>query len=179
VQSDTEADGRSGEDGEAEAKETVAQVGSDSGREGQRGNRGRGDQVQKWKDFWQRTDEQGREEGGEEGRDAEESEEKGARMWGGDDFDEGIAVEKGKLRAWFGNIRRFKVDNSNVAHISQIENRMWDRTKAYGVALSGLADTGMSVGPGNQGHLSLLHNAGQMGAKARAHWGCDGMGWSV
>ena len=88
-------------------------------------------------------------------------------------------MEKGKIRAWFGNIRRFKTDDSNVAHISQIENRMWGRTKAYGVAVAGLADTGLPVGPGNQGHLSLLHKAGQMGSKARAHWGGGGMGWSV
>ena len=115
-------------------------------------------------------------EGAEEAqRDAEEGEEQGARLWGGDEFEEGVAVEKGKIRAWFGNIRRFKTDDSNVAHISQIENRMWERTKAYGVAVSGLADTGLPVGPGNQGHLSLLHKAGQMGSKARAHWGWDGM----
>ena len=43
------------------------------------------------------------------------------------------------------------------------------------VAVSGLADTGLPVGPGNQGHLSLLHKVGQVGSKARAHW--DGMGW--
>ena len=69
-------------------------------------------------------------------------------MWGGDGFKDGEAVEKGTIRAWFGNMRRFKVDDSNVAHISEIENRMWQQTKAYGVAVSGLADTGLSVGPG-------------------------------
>lgn len=71
------------------------------------------------------------------------------------------------------------MDDTNVAHISEIENRMWKQTKAYGVAVSGLADTGLPVGPGKQDHLSLLHKAGQMGAKARKHWGGDGMGWSV
>ena len=57
-------------------------------------------------------------------------------MWGGDGFEDGEAVEKGKIRAWFGNIRRFKVDDRNVAHISEIENRMWKQTKAYGVAVA-------------------------------------------
>ena len=84
-------------------------------------------------------------------------------------------MEKGKIRAWFGNIRRFKVDDRNVAHISKIENRMWRQTKAYGVAVSGLADTGLAVGSGKQDQLSLLHKAGQMGSKTRAHWGGDGM----
>ena len=51
--------------------------GSDGGREGLRGDRGRGDQVQKWKDFWQHTEEKERGEGAEEvQRDAEEGEEK-------------------------------------------------------------------------------------------------------
>ena len=45
--------------------------------------------------------------------------------------------------------------------------------------MSGLADTGLPVGPWKQDHLSLLHKAGQMGSKARAHWGGGGMGWSV
>ena len=97
-------------------------------------------------------------------------------MWGGDEFEEGNAVEKGKIRAWFGNIRRFKMDNSNAAHTNEIENRMWRQTRRYGVAVLGLADTGLPVGPGKQDHLSLLHKAGQMGAKARRPWRGDRMG---
>ena len=119
-----------------------------------------------WKDFWQRTEKKERGEGaGEVEPDIEEREEKGARMWGGDEFEDGAAVENGKIRAWFGNIRRSKVDDTNVAHTNEIENRMWKQTNAYGVAVSGLADTGLPVGPGKQDHLSLLHKAGQMGSK--------------
>ena len=49
VQSDTKADGRSGEDGEAEAEAETTQGGIDGSGEGLRGERDRGDQVQQWK----------------------------------------------------------------------------------------------------------------------------------
>ena len=52
-------------------------------------------------------------------------------IWGEDEFEDGAAVEKGKIRAWFGNIWRFKMDDKNVAHISEIESRIWKQTKAY------------------------------------------------
>ena len=60
VQSDMKETGRSKEDGQAEAYAATMQVGSDRGREEQRGERGRGGQVQKWKDFWQHTKEKER-----------------------------------------------------------------------------------------------------------------------
>ena len=98
VQRDMKATGRSREDGQAEADAAATQVGSDRGREGQRDKRGRGDQAQEWKDFWQHTEEKERGKGdGEVKRDTEEREEKGARMWGGDEFEDGAAVEKGKI----------------------------------------------------------------------------------
>ena len=81
VQSDTETECRRGEDGNAEGEADTTQGGSDGSREGLRGGRGRGDQVQKWKEFWQRTEEKGMGEGAEEAqRDAEETEERGARL---------------------------------------------------------------------------------------------------
>ena len=136
-----------------------------------------------WKVCWQRSKDK---ETGEEEREAVhkigQEEVEGARVWGGGEFEEGKAVEKGKIRAWFRNIRRFKMDNSNVhnvVHINEIKNRMWRQSRMYGVAVSGLADTGLPVGPGKQDHLSLLHKAGQMGAQARRHWGGDRMRWTV
>ena len=85
--------GRSREDGQAEADAETTQEGSDRGREEKRKKRGRSDQAQEWKDFWQRTEKKERGKGdGEVKRDTEEREEKGARMWEGDDFEEGAAV---------------------------------------------------------------------------------------
>ena len=48
--------GRSREDGQAEADAETTQEGSDRWREEKRGKRGRSDQAQEWKDFWQRTE---------------------------------------------------------------------------------------------------------------------------
>ena len=184
VQSDTEGTGSHRENGQAEEAGDKRKVGSDGRSEETMEKEGRTGQGSVWQAWWQRIRKKktGAEAGdGDQDTDQNigENEVKGARMWGGDGFKDGKAVEKGKIRAWFGNIRRFKVDDSNVAHINEIENRMWKQTNAYGVAVTGLADTGLSVGSGKQDHLCLLHKAGQLGAKARMHRAGDGMGWSV
>ena len=76
-----------------------------------------------WQAWWQRTRKKKTgAKAGDADQDIGEKEVTGAMMWGGDGFKDGEAVAKGKRRAWFGNIRRFKVDDSNVAHISEIEN---------------------------------------------------------
>ena len=87
-------------------------MGSGGGSEEKRDTQGQSEQRRVWKGWWQRT--RKKKTGasvGEADQDIEESEVKGARMCGGDDFEDGEAVGKGKIRAWFGNIRRFKVDD--------------------------------------------------------------------
>ena len=56
VPSDRKATGRSRKDGQAEADAETTQEGSDRGREEKREKRGRSDQTQEWKDFWQHTE---------------------------------------------------------------------------------------------------------------------------
>ena len=147
VQSDIEETGSRREGRQVEEVGETAKVGSGGGSEEKRKREGQHEQGRVWKDWWQRTRKKKMgERVGEAEQDIEEREVKGARMWGGDEFEDGEAVENGKIRAWFGNIRRFKMDDKNVAHISEIENRMWKQTNAY-------QGSGLRRGVGNAGKV--------------------------
>ena len=100
VQSDTKETGSRREDGQAVEVGGIAKdlVVSGGGSEDKRETKGQSGQGRVWKDWWQRTrKKKGGARVGDADQDIAEREVPGARMWGGDGFEDGEAVEKGKI----------------------------------------------------------------------------------
>ena len=93
VQSDMEETGSRREDRQVEEVGEAAKVGSGGGSEEKRKLEGQSEQGRVWKDWWQRTRKKKRGGSvGEADQDIEEREVKGARLSGGDEFEDGAAV---------------------------------------------------------------------------------------
>ena len=98
MQSDTEETGSRVEDGQAEEVGENSKGGRGGGSKEIKEAEGLSGQGRVWKDWWQRT--RNKKVGarvGDEDHDIEEREVTGARMWGADGFEEGEAVEEGKI----------------------------------------------------------------------------------